>query len=285
MAIIGESGSGKTTLLKLISGEYDLFSGKIFWNGKQILGPSFNLIPGYDFMKTVSQEFDLMPFVSVEESVGRYLSNFFPEQKIKRTEEVLEVVGLNDYSRTPLTQLSGGQKQRVALARALAKAPEVLLLDEPFSHIDSFKKQQLRRALFKYLRDQGISVIVATHDKQDVLGFAEKMLVLDEGKAIAMDSPEELFRNPPNTAIASFFAEYNLLPSHLLGNQDNSEDLIVYAHQIRISQNPQLIAKIIQSRFNGFNFFNEAIFDGRELFFYSDEKLDSGLEIGLEISR
>ena len=136
IAVIGESGSGKSTLLKLIYGEYDLDYGEISWKNNSILGPANNLVIGYDYMKYVAQEFDLMPFVSVEENVGKYLSNFFQDKKHQRINELLEVVELLPFSKTKVKLLSGGQKQRVALARALAKKPEIILLDEPFSHID-----------------------------------------------------------------------------------------------------------------------------------------------------
>ena len=152
LAIIGESGSGKSTLLNVLYGEYDLDEGQLFWKAEEILGPKFNLVVGYDFMKYVTQEFDLMPFTSVEENIGKYMSNFFPEEKQKRVTELIEVVELTAFAKTKVKLLSGGQKQRVALARALAKQPEIILLDEPFSHIDNFKKQSLRRNIFSYLK-------------------------------------------------------------------------------------------------------------------------------------
>ena len=182
LAIIGKSGSGKSTLLKLIFGEYDLEQGQIFWKNTEILGPKHNLVIGYDFMKYVSQEFDLMPYTSVANNIGKHLSRFYPEEKEQRTQELLKIVELEDFATTKVKNLSGGQKQRVAIARALANEPEILLLDEPFSHIDNFKKQSLRRNVFNYLKTKSISCIVATHDKNDVLGFADEILVLNSKK-------------------------------------------------------------------------------------------------------
>ena len=147
-AIIGESGCGKSTLLKVLYGLYDLKDGNIFWNSIQVLGPKYNLIPGMPFMKYLAQDFDLMPFISVAENIGKYLSNFFPEEKKARIEELLEIVEMTNYANTKAKFLSGGQMQRVALAKVLALEPEVLLLDEPFSHIDNFRKNSLRRKLF-----------------------------------------------------------------------------------------------------------------------------------------
>ena len=209
LAIAGESGSGKSTLLKLIYGEFDLNKGTIFWNDQEILGPKYNLITGPDYMKYVSQEFDLMPFTSVENNIGKFLSNFYLEEKQQRINELVEVVELQEVAKTKVKYLSGGQKQRVALARALAKEPEILLLDEPFSHIDNLKKQSFRRSLFKYLKKQEITCIVATHDSADIISYADTMLFLYQGRSIAYQSPQYLYKNPKNKLIASFFAEFN----------------------------------------------------------------------------
>ena len=203
-AIIGESGSGKSTLLKLLYGEHDLNEGHIFWNNKEVLGPKFNLVVGYDFIKHVTQEFDLMPFISVEENIGKFLSNFFPKEKQERISELLDVVELTAFAKTKVKTLSGGQKQRVALARAIAKRPEIILLDEPFSHIDNFKKQSLRRKFFKYLKEKNITCIVATHDKEDVLGYADKMIVLSNHKIVTNQTPQKLYKHPETSLIASF---------------------------------------------------------------------------------
>ena len=230
LAIIGESGSGKSTLLKLIYGEYDLKEGEIYWKNEEIRGPKYNLVFGYDFMKYVTQEFDLMPYISVEENIGKYLSRFYPEEKQKRTEELIKVVELEEFATNKVKNLSGGQKQRVALARALAKEPEILLLDEPFSHIDNFKKQSLRRSVFKHLKDNNIACIVATHDKNDVLGFADNMLVLHDSKIIAKTTPQNLYKNPQLPLIASFFGEFNVIEPYG----------IVYAHQLKIVEQSDL---------------------------------------------
>jgi ABC-type Fe3+/spermidine/putrescine transport system ATPase subunit len=259
LAIIGESGSGKSTLLKVLYGEYDLNFGNINWNAIEILGPKYNLVVGYDFMKYVAQEFDLMPFISVEENIGKFLSNFFPEEKKERTLELLEVVELTALAKTKVKTLSGGQKQRVALARALAKQPEIILLDEPFSHIDNFKKQSLRRNVFGYLKDKNITCIVATHDNNDVLGFADKMMLLNKNKIEAYDTPEILYKNPKTPLIASFFGEFNTI---------NNE--IVYAHQLQIVDESNLKATIIKSYFKGNYYLIEANLNGNPVFFKND---------------
>ena len=273
LSIIGESGSGKSTLLKLLYGTYDLNGGQMFWKEHEILGPKYNLIIGPEFMKYVAQEFDLMPFISVAENIGAFLSNFYPEEKQERIKELLEVVELNDFANTKVKLLSGGQKQRVALARAIAKQPEVLLLDEPFSHIDNFKKQSLRRNLFKYLKGKGITCIVATHDKDDVLSFSDKMIVLHDAKIMANSSPENLYKNPKNKLIASFFDEFNEI-----------DGKIFYAKQIKIVNKSNLKAKIKQSYYKGYYYLIEADLKGKKLFFEHDYEIKKDTVVSLEIT-
>lgn len=276
LAIIGESGSGKSTLLKLIYGEYDLKQGHIFWKDEEILGPKHNLVIGYDFMKYVTQEFDLMPFITVEENIGKYLSRFYPEEKQKRTEELIKVVELEAFAKTKVKLLSGGQKQRVAIARALAKQPEILLLDEPFSHIDNFKKQSLRRSVFKYLKDNNIACVVATHDKNDVLGFADQLLVIHDSKIIEKDTPQHVYNNPKTPLIASFFGEFNVIKPYG----------IVYANQVKIVEQSDLEAVVKTSYFNGRNWIIEAEYNkSASIFIEHSEEIESGKEIYISIAK
>ena len=274
VSIIGESGSGKSTLLKLFYGTYDLNQGQVFWKGEEILGPKFNLITGPDFMKYVAQEFDLMPVISVSENIGAFLSNFYPEEKQERIKELLEVVELTAFAKTKVKELSGGQKQRVALARAIAKQPEVLLLDEPFSHIDNFKKQSLRRNLFKYLKEKNITCIVATHDKDDVLSYADRMIVLHDNKVIANNTPRHLYNNPKDKLIASFFGEFNVI---------NGE--IVYANQLKVVEKSDLMAVVKQSYYKGYYFLIEAELNEGKVFFEHFETLNLGQEVNLSIEK
>ncbi|TYB74126.1 ABC transporter ATP-binding protein [Bizionia saleffrena] len=274
IAVIGESGSGKSTLLKLIYGEYDLDSGNLSWNNEAILGPKYNLVVGTDFMKYVAQEFELMPFISVEENIGKFLSNFFPDEKKERTAALLEVVELTAFAKTKVKLLSGGQKQRVALARALAKAPEIILLDEPFSHIDNFKKQSLRRNVFEYLKKQNITCIVATHDKEDVLGFADRILVLDHAKIIADNTPENLYKAPETALIASFFSEFSVI-----------NETFIYAHQLHVVAHSPLKAIITNSYFKGAYYLHRADINGNSVLFEHPSSITIGESVCLQITK
>ncbi|MDA0177997.1 ABC transporter ATP-binding protein [Mesoflavibacter profundi] len=273
LAIIGESGSGKSTLLNLIYGEFDLNQGQIFWKDTEILGPKYNLVIGYEFMKYVHQEFDLMPYITVAENIAKHLSRFYPEEREERTNELLNVVELEAFANVKVKTLSGGQKQRVALARALAKQPEIILLDEPFSHIDNFKKQSLRRNVFKYLKDKNITCIVATHDKEDVLGFADTMIVLENQQILEQGKPEALYNNPKTPLIASFFGEFNVI-----------DDQIVYANRLEVVEKSNLKVTVITSYFKAYHYLIEADLNGEKVFFEHHTSIEKGQEVYLSIS-
>ncbi|WP_250433532.1 ABC transporter ATP-binding protein [Hanstruepera flava] len=275
VSIIGESGSGKSTLLKLIYGEYDLNNGQIFWNKTEILGPKYNLVIGYDFIKYVAQEFDLMPFTSVTENVGQFLSNFFPEEKEERILELLDVVELTDFAKTKVKFLSGGQKQRVALARALARDPELILLDEPFSHIDNFKKHHLRRRLFKYLKQKKITCLVATHDKEDVLGYSDNIIVLNDSKILANETPETLYRMPGQPLIAAFFGEFSTIDPYG----------IVYAHQLKIVDVSDISVVVTNSYFKGNYYLIEAEYKEKAIYFQHNNALNKSARVFIDITR
>lgn len=276
MAIIGESGCGKSTLLKLIYGLYDVDEGQIFWDDIAVQGPKFHLIPGMPFMKYLAQDFDLMPFVTVAENVGKYLSNFFPEEKQTRIAELLEIVEMTEYANVKAKLLSGGQMQRVALARVLALEPEVLLLDEPFSHIDNFRKNSLRRKLFSYLKQKNITCIVATHDSTDVLAFADEVLIVKDGNIIEKGNPKEIYNHPKNKYIASLFGDVNAIVI-------NGINHLIYPHQLKVSEKSELKVNVIHSYFRGNHYLIEAMYENQSVFFENVMDIEMGKELYLEI--
>lgn len=284
LAVVGESGSGKSTLLKLLYGEYDLDKGQLFWNDKEILGPKFNLITGPDYMKFLSQEFDLMPSTTVEKNIGEFLSNFYLKEKKRRTDELIKVVELEKYAKTKVRFLSGGQKQRVALAKALANQPEVLLLDEPFSHIDNFRKRSLRRNLFTHLKENNITTIVATHDNEDVLSFADHMLVIHNGKKVEMNTPQQLFANPKNNLTASFFSDFNEFKLSEITDSDKNTSVLIYAHELKLVEESNLKAIVKKSYFKGIYYLVEAEFNGRVIYFEHNGGLKENNEVCLEVN-
>jgi ABC-type Fe3+/spermidine/putrescine transport system ATPase subunit len=282
IAIIGESGCGKSTLLKLIYGLYDLDEGQIFWNENEVLGPKFYLVPGMPFMKYLAQDFDLMPFITVAENVGKYLSNIYPEKKQSRINELLEIVEMTDYSNVKAKFLSGGQQQRVALAKVLALEPEILLLDEPFSQIDNFRKNSLRRKLFSYLKSKDITCLVATHDSSDSLSFADETIVLNAGEIVIKEKSDHLYKHPTNKYVAALFGDVNELKlSELVEIGDADETLLLFPHQLKIVESGNLKVKIKHSYFKGSHFLIEAEANGNSIFFEHDSELKINSEVFL----
>jgi len=276
LAIIGESGCGKSTLLKLIYGLYDLEEGVIFWNKYQVLGPKYQLLPGMPFMKYLAQDFDLMPFISVTENIGKYLSNFFPEEKQARIYELLEVVEMTKFANTKAKFLSGGQMQRVALAKVLALEPEVLLLDEPFSHIDNFRKNSLRRRIFSYLKSRNITCILATHDINDSLSFADEILVMKDGVIVDKGTPTTIIKTPISFYTASLFGDVSAL-------KIDGNTRFIYPHQFQVVVNSDFKVEVIQSYFKGSHYLVEGIFKNQVVFFESLKSLNSGEVVFLQV--
>ena len=260
LCVMGESGCGKSTLLKTIYGLVDLNKGKILWKDEQIFGPQKHLVPGFDKFKYVAQDFDLMPYISVSENIKKFLSRFYPEESEKRTQELLKVIEMTAFENTMVKNLSGGQKQRVAIARALAKEPELLLLDEPFGQIDNFKKNSLRRNLFGYLKEKNIACIIATHDKNDALSFADKLIIIKDNRIIENNAPKEIYNNPKEKYIAALFDDVNEI-------KINDKTTLIYPHQITVTENAKLNAVVLNSYFKGAYWLIEAEFKNQKVFF------------------
>jgi len=286
VAIIGESGCGKTSLLKLIYGLMDADEGTLIWKDQPIQGPKYNLVPGMSFIKYLSQDFDLMPYTSVEENIKKFLSRFYPEKSTQRTLELLDVVELSAFAKAKVKTLSGGQKQRVALAQVLAKEPELLLLDEPFSHIDNFRKNKLRRRLFNYLRAKKITCIMATHDATDVLSYMDETIVMRNGFILTKNSTQELYRNPLSYYVASLFGDVNELPAHWFNKAaPQKQMLLVYPHQLKISssKNQCIAVVVIASYYMGSHYLIDTQYQSYSILFFSDKPFKNEEQVYLSL--
>jgi len=278
LCIMGESGCGKSTLLKAVYGLLDLQKGTVFWEENQVLGPEFNLVPGFEKFKYVAQDFDLMPYISVAENIKKFLSRFYPEESEIRTQELLEVIDMKSFENAKVKNLSGGQKQRVAIARALAKEPDLLLLDEPFSQIDNFKKNGIRRKLFSYLKKKNIACIVATHDKNDALSFADKLMVIKSNKILTFDTPQKIYNNPKQKYIAALFDDVNSI-------EIKDKSILVYPHQIKIVDKSTLTARVLNCYFKGSYWLVECLCNEQNIFLNHSSFLEKEKAICLEIKK
>ncbi|MEL6809752.1 MAG: ABC transporter ATP-binding protein [Bacteroidota bacterium] len=279
LAVLGESGCGKSTLLHIIYGLLHLENGTLYWDDKKLLGPKYNLIPGEPFMKLVAQEFNVMPFISVADNIATHLSRQDMESDRARVNELLDVVDLKTFKDTQVKLLSGGQKQRVALAKALAKQPEILLLDEPFSNIDTFRKNKLRRNLFAYLKQKNISSITATHDSEEALAFSDRILMLKKGKLESFGTPEEVYRKASTPYQAGFFGEVTHLPAGLF----SSEAEILLPHQLKVSEKKTKFQVTVErSYFKGSCYLILANWNGQNVFFQHGNSLDKESNVYLQ---
>jgi ABC-type sulfate/molybdate transport systems ATPase subunit len=277
IALAGESGCGKSTLLSLIYGILDWQSGTIIFDGEKLLGPKGNLVPGEAKMKFVAQNFDLMPYATVAENVGKFISNINLAQKRETVTELLEVVGLEEFAHVLPKYLSGGQQQRVAIARALSVMPKLLILDEPFSNLDFPRKIELREKLFRYVKQQNISLIISTHELQDIIPWLDEIVVLQNGEIIQQGNPEQAFKNPFNAYVAKLFGEVNIFNEHEIADFQLPK-FSYYPKEIRISETG-FEAEVLESRFAGNHYWNKVKTLNKELIIYTDQKIENPVAI------
>lgn len=270
ICILGESGSGKSTLLKILNAELQPDAGEIFFRKNEIKGRNFQLIPGHEDIKYVSQDFELDAWITVREIAGKFLSNTDKELKEKRILEVLKALEIEDLKDKKPHELSGGQKQRVAIARAVANPPALLLLDEPFSQLDAALHIQVRDQLFNFLEKNKIAVIFTSHRADDALGYSNLIILLKKGRIVQNDSPNNVYHMPKNTYVARLFGQVNMLGNELIkkfGIQRNfmKDVVLIYPEEIKISENGKYSALVKKNRFQGKYYEIDLIFQGKRL--------------------
>jgi len=208
-AILGPSGSGKTTVLRLIAGFERVDSGTISIGERVVDDRRTHVRPERRGIGYVPQDGALFPHLTAERNVSFGLDRAGPN----RVPELLELVGLSGLGHRYPHELSGGQQQRVALARALAIRPALLLLDEPFSSLESSLRVSLRRDMARVLAQTGTPAIIVTHDQDEALTIADRIAILDRGRILAQGGPSELYDAPTNPAAAGYLGDANLLPA------------------------------------------------------------------------
>lgn len=223
-AVLGPSGSGKTTLLRVIAGFERLDRGTVKLGDRTLEGDGVHGPPQRRGIGMLFQDGALFPHLDVAANVafglgadyGRW-SAAGRRRRARRVAELLELVGLGGYGRRRVHELSGGEQQRVALARALAPAPQVVLLDEPFSALDAALRASLREQVAELLRSLGVTVVLVTHDQEEALSLADQVAVMLEGRIVQAGRPADLYRAPGDARTASFLGDAVLLPGTLVG--------------------------------------------------------------------
>ncbi|MDF2159150.1 ABC transporter ATP-binding protein [Algoriphagus sp. CAU 1675] len=241
VSIVGESGSGKSTLLRIMAGLEEQDSGEVFLDGQQILGPKKKLVAGYDEIKLIHQDYHLYPNSSVAENIARPLLHYDKAYTQSRVESLLRQLGLEAFKERLPRQLSGGQQQKVAIATALAIEPEVLLLDEPFSSLDTIQKHQLIAELKDLFTELETTVIFVTHDLDDALRLTDNLIILQKGEMVQEGNSQDLCQGPQTRYVASLFSPINLIPDRF--------DSFVRPCDVRLRTKGSVLGHVVDSRF------------------------------------
>ena len=211
-AVLGPSGSGKTTLLRVLAGFLRPAAGTVRFGQRWVAGPAF-VPPERRRVGIVPQEGALYGHLNVRANVGFGL----PRGSRTRVDEMLDMVGMRDFALSRPQDLSGGQQQRVALARALAPAPEVVLLDEPFSSLDAALRTRLRAEVRDLLRSIGTTAVLVTHDQEEALSTADLVAVMRDGRIVQSGTPADVYDAPADLEVARFVGDAVELPAVLDG--------------------------------------------------------------------
>lgn len=279
VSLLGPSGCGKTTTLKVIAGLLRQDKGEIF------LGENSITTVPVEKRGTVIvfQDYLLFPHLNVEENIGFGLKMAkIPKKDIKtQVEKMLELVQLKGYNYKYPNELSGGQKQRIALARALAIEPKVLLLDEPFSSLDTKLREDMREFTLEIQKKLNITTILVTHDKEEALMSSDKIAIMLEGQIKQFGTPKELYERPNSIEVADFFGDKNYIDGRVVNGRFISDiislnttmentkkaKVMIKPEDIRISleETKDLEGLIVSSRYAGERVYYSILVKGMEL--------------------
>ncbi|AMW08235.1 ABC transporter [Streptomyces qaidamensis] len=216
-AVLGPSGCGKTTLLRIVAGFLRADAGTVALDGRTVAGPAVHLPPERRRIGIVPQEGALFPHLSVARNVAFGLTGLDRGERRRRTQDMLDLVGLAGHGDRMPHELSGGQQQRIALARALAPRPALVLLDEPFNALDSALRVGVRADVRAALRATGATALLVTHDQQEALSTADLVAVVRQGRIAQCDTPHDLYRRPADPWVAGFVGDAVLVPGEVRG--------------------------------------------------------------------
>ncbi|WP_149179755.1 ABC transporter ATP-binding protein [Streptomyces sp. TRM49041] len=214
-AVLGPSGCGKTTLLRIVAGFLRSDAGTVTVGGRMLSGPGVHVAPERRRVGIVPQEGALFPHLSVARNIAFGLTGRDRAARVRRVDEMLDLVGLAGYGDRMPHELSGGQQQRVALARALAPEPALVLLDEPFNALDSALRTGVRADVRAALRATGATAVLVTHDQQEALSTADVVAVVRDGRTAQCGTPQEVYGRPADPWVAGFVGDAVLVPGRV----------------------------------------------------------------------
>ena len=223
--LLGPSGCGKTTVLRAIAGFENPTKGEIVLNGNKLNGSKIFVEPEKRQIGMVFQDIALFPHLSVDENIQFGIRSLPHAQRNRRSNELLDLVGMSQFKKTYPHELSGGQQQRIALARAMAPKPSLLLMDEPLSSLDEELREQLAREIRLILQQEKISAILVTHDQNEAFAVGDHICVMHQGRVQQNDSAYNLYHRPLNRFVAEFIGEGALLPGVVADEDTITTDL------------------------------------------------------------
>ncbi len=207
LGLLGRTGVGKSTLLRIIKGLLDPSKGEVFFNGEKVFGPKDRLVPGHDGIELVHQDFQLFEKINVHDNIKHLLIRYDVKYQEKRAAEILRICHLTKFKNRLPKELSGGQQQQIAIARALAIEPKLILLDEPFSHLDNISKKEVKEVVLNIKKELHTAFVFVTHDHHEALALSDELIVLDKGKIAQHGKTKSVFAKPVNETVAGLLGK------------------------------------------------------------------------------
>ena len=223
VCLLGPSGCGKTTTLRLIAGLETPDSGTVSINGDNVSTNSFVLPPYKRDIGFLFQDFALFPHLTVKDNVAYGLKHLSKAEAQIRTTDMLGQIRLENHSEKYPHMLSGGEQQRVALARALAPEPSLLLMDEPFSGLDTSLREKIREETLQILKERGVTTVLVTHDPEEAMLIADRIVLMNDGNIVQCGTPSDIYQKPTNIFSAEFFGNINKVDGEVEGSKISTD--------------------------------------------------------------
>lgn len=276
IGVIGKSGEGKTTLLKALAGKESLKDGVVEFEGKPLLDPAQKLIPEYEDIQLVDQDFGLSLYQTVEENIREKILSLEKTTRDAFVNELIDLIELEDARNRKAHLLSGGEQQRLSIARAIAKEPKVFLLDEPFAHLD----QRLRLKIINYLQllrdDREVGIVIVSHDGSELLGIADEIAYLKDGVIVRREEVTSFYFNPMSREEGQLLGPVNEV-------KHNNKTVLFRPTEFKVVESNGLALNYINSIHTGVNYYHYfETNNGEEVVLASPQKMHESIIIEID---
>lgn len=286
IVIAGETGSGKSTLLRIIAGLLQPDSGEVVFQGEPVKGPRETLVPGHPGIAYLPQYFELPKFLRVEQ-VLEYASKLTPRE----AEKIFRLCRIQHLLSRKTDELSGGERQRIALCRLLIGKPALLLLDEPYTNLDMIVKGVLKEVIQSISLQLGITTLLVSHDPEDTLPWADRIIILKAGKIVQQDTPHEVYFQPRSEYVAGLFGRYSVVDAKMykaLGGRGSGK-VIIRPEELAVRRGKMkkgVVGTVLSQKFAGHGY--EILVDVKRLSVAcvsSDPKLAPGSPVTIALRK